>query len=143
MNLNQKSKNSIFLWRILTNRIGLFLLSINLCLIAYGCSQIPIAPQESGGDCFTVSEALFLPMQAFASLFPEQLIIFAWLNFPAVFVSSLFTGLLGIIFPNWCIHTFTQIFRCFSVIFSSMQWLLIGHVIEKLLKNHLWKYRPK
>ncbi len=123
-----------FLRRVLTNRVGHLLLVINLCFIAYLFSPKHVRPHRSDGSCYTVAEARRDSQNQFcAGSQPKWMVVVGFLNLPAFQPTAGISQLLTASSPTMCVQTESQISLLLFMFFASIQWLLVGSGIEKLI----------
>ncbi len=120
--------------RILTNRIGLFLVVIHLVIVIYDFAKknshfgIPCEGEALGAGWSLIAGRSF-------HWFNESLLIqlLTLLDILAIFIAGAVTSLFSSL--NWCRYTVSWVEAVFILIFASVQWLLVGFGIQELMKG--------
>ena len=121
--------------RILTSRLGLFLVVAHLIIIIFEFRQkasFPYMPCE--GDRFQGAGVLFVAGRFFHWNYESVLLqIVTLLDFPAIAFSSLFSDLFSSL--NLCAYPKSWVEAIAVLIFASLQWLLIGFGLQELVRS--------
>ena len=103
-----------------TNRIGLILVFSNLILAIVG---------------FRIKEWNFSSFHFYYE--PFEIKLLSIINLPAICFGQFFYGLMFSRSPNpWSMIFLSNMETSFIVIFSIFQWLLIGYLLELLIKSN-------
>ena len=125
-----------FIKRVAGSRIGHLLFVINLCMAIYLLVHFPF-PQMEHLDCVPRSQLPISDSTFCYTLLPMWEWVFAYivLTLPAYQVSQLFSAPINSLFPNLCYYTADRIDAALFLLCSSIQWLLIGYGLERLIKR--------
>jgi hypothetical protein len=127
-----KNSSWKFMKKVVTSRLGHLLLVINLCLGVYEFSQSRVREYETV-ECASRAEVQSSTGQICTSLFPAWIQIMALLDMPAIMVSRLITDPIHSRFPQMCIYTVSRVDTAVFLLCGSMQWLLVGYGIERVI----------
>lgn len=120
-----------FVKSLLTNRLGITLAALNLCLLASrSFVQFAFSPQASA-ECFYWNKSLFY-LPAITTNLTETFII---LNLPAFMLAQIPTFLIINIFGKFCAVTEMQIGIGFFALFITLQWLFIAWLAKTLART--------
>lgn len=132
-----------FLQRVLSSRLGQFLVVIHLCLVLFDFSGKSV-PDFNPNNCASVSEwqvtgyliaGRFFHYSYESALHKLTMLI----DLPALAASSLFAAPVYYFFPRTCAYTASWIYAFVLLLFASFQWLLVGRGIEHLyIKRVEW-----
>ncbi len=119
--------------QVVASQLGHLLLIVNLCLVFYEFTQSNVREYENI-DCASRAEVQSSTVQICVSLFPAWLKVMALLDLPAIMLSMLITEPIHSLFPQMCIYTASRIDTAVFLICGSMQWLLVGYGIERVIR---------
>lgn len=122
--------------RVLSSRIGCLLLIINLCFVQYYFTHLNISPE------FDATKHTLSDMDLSGSFIAGRFLNFhsglleplAYLNMLPLLISLFFIDVLALICPNLDVHTASWIHAGLILMFTSAQWLLVGHTFEKWIE---------
>lgn len=116
-------------------RLGILLLTANMCLIAPYYAHTRQLSTASDAECVTLAQAEAEAQSGNAptfcySLLPKWVLLYVCLNLPAGFLADLLSPPLPRLFPQLCVQTARGINEGIFLLCSALQWLLIGSGLE-------------
>ena len=126
---------------IFTNRIGWFLAVVHLCLTVYDFAQkSPLNYDLNNCEPPPNFAGHYLIAGRYFHFTNESLIhqVTILLDFPSLIVSGLVMIPISFLFPtNLCVYTESWIFAFVLLMVASLQWLIVGFIIQSIF------FRPK
>ena len=118
--------------RVVSSRVGQFLLVAHLVIVVYEFAQKPVA---SYSDCvLEPSSAAFIAGRDYH--WHYESVLLKWisiLDLPALVLGGLFSTLLLPL--NLCAFTLSWVGAVLILSFASVQWLLVGFIIESMIRS--------
>ena len=120
-----------FVRRFFTNRIGWFLAVAHFCLTVYDFAQKTVddgcEPSSAAGH-YLIAGRYF--HWTYESLIHQVTIL---LDFPSLIVSEFLMSPISYFIPvNNCVYTRSWIFAYVLLVVTSLQWLIVGFIIQSV-----------
>ena len=127
-----------FVSQVASSRVAWFLFVIHLCLVVFDFAQKQ--PVSIGcNDEWDVAGADLIAGRFFHLHYESTLIkVVLLLDTPGILLSMLFGLLLmplGYLLPQPCLYTSSWIAAIFMLVGTSIQWLIIGYGVERILRR--------
>lgn len=118
--------------RVVSPRVGQFLLVAHLVIVVYEFAQKPVANYS---DCVVEpSSAAFIAGRDYHWHYESTLL--KWisiLDFPALILGGLSSALLSPL--SLCAFTLSWVDAILILTFASVQWLLVGFIVESMIRS--------
>ncbi len=123
-----------FIKRVVGSRLGHLLLVIHLCLLLFYFAQLnesySVPPSATAEDVIT-GRFIGGHYMNFDSTLLWTLVL---INILPLFLSQAFIKIVILLFPHLSAITFSWVQAYQMVVTTSVQWLLIGYFIERMIK---------
>ena len=125
-----------FVNRVVRSHLGHVLLAVSWSFVLFVWMQRPFyRPQLV--DCIpTANENYFIP--EVLRVYPIWIVVIGMAHFPAMLVTMGVTKLFQMVFSLSCVPT-ARIELALFFLFSAIQWLFVGYIIESLFR--WWRSR--
>lgn len=127
--VKKMERTESFMKSFLTNRLGIVLATLNLCLLA--SRNFVRYAFSSPQDCFYLNNNMFFPLLYQTNL-TEAFII---LNLPAYVLAQIPTSFTIALLGKFCAVTELQIGIVFFAVFVALQWLFITWLAKTLART--------
>jgi hypothetical protein len=127
------SKFVSFAKDLLTNRLGIVLVALNLCVLAPKNFVYYAFTHQHGTDCLIFKNFFFIPVTAIGG--PDNSL---WaVNIPAIVLAQIPAYFVRIFTSDFCVYTQTKFNVFFLAVFVVLQWLFIAWAAKMIA----WKIR--
>ncbi|MDX6614777.1 MAG: hypothetical protein QOD75_3963 [Blastocatellia bacterium] len=128
-----------FITRVMRSHLGHVLLAVSWSFILFVCVRLPLN-QPQFVDCVPTNDEVYSIVEILR-VYPIWIIAIAIGHFPSMFLTGMVTRLLQRIFALSCSPS-AKVEVPLFFIFSAIQWLIVGYVIESLVRRlRLFKRR--
>lgn len=118
--------------RVVSSRVGHFLLVAHLVIIVYEFAQKPVAYYTDTPCFLEPSSAAFIAGRGYHWHYESALLQWiSFLDFPALVLGTLSSNLLSPL--SLCAFTRSWVDAILILTFASVQWLLVGFIVESII----------